>query len=169
MCYFDINGVFMKKVLALGLLSLSTVVNAETAPAQQQAATPQPILGLAIFDISNTKEPKRLEHLNVSRSNKNHRLCWTAANVGAMENSANLVIETFLSPTAITLTDDYGVNAQRSKDGKTHILVSSVPTFQDNLVERCWQFPTKYPIGEYKVAVRINNFDFPMQSFKIVR
>lgn len=161
----------MKKVFALGLLGLSTMVNAETAPApaQQQAATQQPILGLAIFDISNVKEPKRLEHLNVSRSNRNHRLCWTSANVGAVENGANFVIEQIVSPTATTLTDDNGTTAQRSKDGKVHTIVDFLPTLQNNLVEKCWQFPSKYPTGEYKIAVRINDFNFPVQTFTIVK
>lgn len=158
----------MKKFLTLTLLGLSAVANAETA-VQAQADEAKPILALAVYDISDAKLPKVIEDRSLSRSNKNHRLCWTASNVGAIPNVANMVVEHFISPVSTTLTDDMGTIAQRSKDGKNHTLLSFVPTFQNNLVERCWQLPSKYPTGEYKVAVRVNDFEFPLQSFKIVK
>lgn len=153
----------MKKIFALTLLGLSTVAAAESTPATQ------PVLALGVYDISNTQEPKMLENRQLSRSNKNHRLCWTAANVNAVENGANFAIEQFVSPTAITLIDDNGTSAQRSKDRKQHVLVSVLPTLKDNLVEKCWHLPTKYPTGEYKIAVRVNDFEFPVQTFQIVK
>lgn len=152
----------MKKIFALTLLGLSTVAAAESTPATQ------PVLALGVYDISNTQEPKMLENRQLSRSNKNHRLCWTAANVNAVENGANFAIEQFVSPASTTLADDEGTIAQRSKDGKTHILLSFVPTFKDGLVEKCWQLPSKYPTGEYQFTARVNDFEFPIQTFKIV-
>lgn len=157
----------MKKFLTLTLLGLSAVANAETA-VQAQADEAKPILALAVYDISNAKEPKMLER-NLSRSNKNQHLCWTATNVGAVENGLNMVIEQFISPTSITITDANGTTAQRSKDGKKHVLLSYAGTLEGNFVEKCWQFSNKYPIGEYKLIVRVNESEFPAQSFKIVK
>lgn len=157
----------MKKAFAFALLGLSTIAVANTET--QQPTQNQPMVNLAVYDISNTKEPKMVENITLSRSNKNHRLCWTAANVGAVENGANFVIEQFVTPTSIILTDDSGITAQRSKDGKSHLVLGYLPTFSNGLVEKCWQFPTKYPVGEYKFAVRVNDFEFPQQSFKIVK
>lgn len=157
----------MKKFAALTLLGLSTVAVAETAPAPVQDSA-QPVLALAVYDISKASEQKMLEKRELSRSNKNHRLCWTAANVNAVENGANFAIEQFVSPASTTLTDDEGTIAQRSKDGKTHVLLSFVPTFKDGLVEKCWHLPSKYPTGEYQFTARVNDFEFPIQTFKIV-
>lgn len=156
----------MKKIISLTLLGLSAVALAETPPAQD---TVKPVLALGVYDMSNAKEPKMLTERNLSRSNKNHHLCWTVANVEAVENDLNMVIEQFISPTAITLTYVNGETAQRSKDGKTHLFLSAAPTLNNNLVEKCWQFSTKYPVGEYKLALRVNDFEFPVQSFKIVK
>lgn len=135
--------------------------------AQTQVQEALPVVVLAVYDVTDSKNVKRLEKREVSRSNPNHRLCWTAANVEP--NNANLTIEQFTTPTTINFVDEQGVRAQHDKSGKVHLFTGRAATLNGGLVEKCWKFDKKYPVGEYGFALRVNNTEFSAMTFKIVK
>lgn len=171
----------MKKSLALALCALSSVAFANTeqksaepakaaAPAeaaQNVAQNNPPRVLFAVYDVSDSKNPKVLEKREFSRSNAKHRLCWTAQNINPI--AANLTIEQFTTPASIDFVDAQGTKAQKSKDGKTHIFTGRAVTLQGGIVEKCWTFNKKYPVGDYTLTLRVNSMEFPPMPFKIVK
>lgn len=167
----------MKKLAIAALCALSGMAFANSEqkaestqpkPAEQtQVEEARPVVLLAVYDVTDSKNVKRLEKREVSRSNPNHRLCWTAANVEP--NNANLTIEQFTTPTTINFVDEQGVRAQHDKSGKVHLFTGRAATLNGGLVEKCWKFDKKYPVGEYGFALRVNNTEFSAMTFKIVK
>lgn len=135
--------------------------------AQTQVQEARPVVVLAVYDVTDSKNVKRLEKREVSRSNPNHRLCWTAANVEPI--NVNLTIEQFTTPTTINFVDEQGVRAQHDKSGKVHLFTGRAATLNGGLVEKCWKFDKKYPVGEYSLALRVNDIEFSAITFKIVK
>lgn len=167
----------MKKLAIAALCALSGMAFANSEqkaestqpkPAEQtQVEEARPVVLLAVYDVTDSKNVKRLEKREVSRSNPNHRLCWTAANVEPI--NANLAIEQFTTPTTINFIDEQGTRAQQDKSGKIHIFTGRVGTLNGGFVEKCWKFDKKYPVGEYGFALRVNNTEFSAMTFKIVK
>lgn len=167
----------MKKLAIAALCALSGMAFANSEqkaestqpkPAEQtQVEEARPVVLLAVYDVTDSKNVKRLEKREVSRSNPNHRLCWTAANVEPI--NVNLTIEQFTTPTTINFVDEQGVRAQHDKSGKVHLFTGRAATLNGGLVEKCWKFDKKYPVGEYGFALRVNNTEFSAMTFKIVK
>lgn len=168
----------MKKLAIAALCALSGMAfanseqKAESAQPQSAAQTqaqetPRPVVLFAVYDVTDSKNAKRLEKRELSRSNPNHRLCWTAANVEPI--NVNLTIEQFTTPTTINFVDEQGVRAQHDKSGKVHLFTGRAATLNGGLVEKCWKFDKKYPVGEYGFALRVNNTEFSAMTFKIVK
>lgn len=167
----------MKKLAIAALCALSGMAFANSEqkaestqpkPAEQtQVEEARPVVLLAVYDVTDSKNVKRLEKREVSRSNPNHRLCWTAANVDPI--NVNLTIEQFTTPTTINFVDEQGVRAQHDKSGKVHLFTGRAATLNGGLVEKCWKFDKKYPVGEYGFALRVNNTEFSAMTFKIVK
>lgn len=165
----------MKKLAITALCALSGMAFANTEQkaestqpaAQTQAQETRPMALFAAYDVTDSKNAKRLEKREVSRSNPNHRLCWTAANVEPI--NVNLIIEQFTTPTTINFVDEQGTRAQQDKSGKIHIFTGRAATLSGGLVEKCWKFDKKYPVGEYSLALRVNNIEFDAMTFKIVK
>lgn len=152
----------MKKTVAMFALAFSAMAMADT-PSQSTQALPQnqPMLKLGVYDLSNNV-PREVEKYSVS--NKQHHLCWTAFNMPF--EAKNDLIEVFTSPSKADFADNSG-SISSSKDGKTHTITTQIASQNNQFVQRCWQFSKEDPIGKYSVKVRINNIEFPAQTFEV--
>lgn len=152
----------MKKLLSFCALFALCHAHAQTT---FQNVQNQPALLLDVYDLSDPKNPKALSNRTLSRSNPNHRLCWTTVNVNTRET--NFTIEQFVSPIGARFIDHTGTEAQRDKAGKLHTLISNISAQDNQSVGKCWKFSNKYPTGQYTFAARINEIEFPIQTFTI--
>ncbi|MDH2997793.1 hypothetical protein A1D22_00390 [Pasteurellaceae bacterium LFhippo2] len=152
----------MKKSLAiiLGLVSA-------TAFANQAASTAtignQPALAFGVYDVSN-KVASLVPGNKYSVSKKDQRLCWTAFNMKF--ERTNAITEVFTAPKGGVFKDPVG-NTVVSADGLTHTLTSSLASDNGEALQKCWVFDNSDPKGAYSVSVRVNDIQYPSQTFEV--
>lgn len=151
----------MKKLLAVtfGLLSANSF--AETPNSD---AVTQPKLAFGIYDVSG--ESPRLIKGNTLSVSKKHRACWIVAN--APYSDSNKVVETITSPKKTTFTASQG-EVQYSKNGLTAQITTMRAPNLNNQFSQCWAFKKNDPKGTFSISVRINDVEFPAQTFKVVK
>lgn len=161
----------MKKSLAivLGLISATTFAD-EPTKVEQPLLKPQQemqaMLKLGVYDVSN-KVIREINNRKYSiKQAKNLSLCWTAFNMPFIDK--NNVIEVFQSPKKSKFSDKTG-SVVTSKDRKTHTITSSLPSYNNEFITKCWRFEKNDPLGTYTLEVRVNDIIFPAQPFELVK
>lgn len=153
----------MKKTLVMTALLASTIAMAEEPKTAQPLPQNQPMMKLAVYDMSN-KVAREVEKYSVK--NKKNHLCWTAFNMPF--EAQNKVVEIFTSPNKTKFSDGIGL-VNTAKDGKTHTITANLPSQNNEFIQRCWQFDNKDPLGKYSVKVQINDIEFPVQTFEVAK
>ena len=142
---------------------MATLVSA-TAFAESQAINTQPMMKFGVFDTSN-KVVREVADNKYSISNKNHTLCWTAFNMPFQPD--NNIVEIFKSPKKANFSDPQG-NSTTSEDGQTHTISLNMKSVNNEFIERCWNFDKNDPLGKYTLEVKVNDINFPVQTFEVV-
>lgn len=154
------------RLLCASLMGVATLVasiaNANTTlPLNRPLAEPIAIVGA--YDIS--QNPARiLGDATISKSNKDHRLCWRIENV--RPNTTYQVLEHILSPDVASFMDRDGQNG-RSPSGRYHRITRSLLTDDNGAFQKCWQFDQTDPNGEYQIQVEVGDLQFPVRFFYV--
>lgn len=169
----------MKKSLMtiIGLMALPTLAmqsNSNSQPAQVQPNTTQanksqptfqPKIKFSVYELNNNV-PREIGR-QYSVSNKNHQLCWAVFNMPL--EARNQVSERFQTPSRAKFADPQS-RVQSSTDGLTHMIETTLPSAANNeYLLRCWRFDHTDPLGRYSVDIRVNNVQFPTQTFELVK
>ncbi|OOR98718.1 hypothetical protein B0187_07500 [Haemophilus paracuniculus] len=158
----------MKKYLTLAtsLLAMSSVALAEEKPAQPAPASEAkpPMMVLYVLD-SSSKVARPLQTTTYSvKNSKTHQLCWTAVNVPF--KASNEVVENFVAPAESTFVAKNG-SVISSKDKTKHEVTYRKPSVNNESIGNCWRFDNTDPKGQYSLQVRVNEVQFPTQTFTI--
>lgn len=153
----------MKKYLTI-LLALSANFAVQTP---SFAAEKQPSLALRIFDVNNGVSTP-LEGSTYSVGKKTQQLCWIAFNMDF--GATNTTVEVFKSPSKANFVRD-GASIEANSDKTLHTVTAHnvKPSNNNSVVTQCWRFDESDPLGNYSVTVRVNNIQFPPQTFSVVK
>ncbi|QIW16142.1 hypothetical protein A4G20_07260 [Pasteurellaceae bacterium RH1A] len=152
----------MKKFITIALAA--ALASPVFAAEQKQAPEHPPRLVLSVFDFSG-KVPKDTKSLKLSRSNKNLRLCWYTLDTPVKETA--LVIEEFTSPKGGKFISP-NMTTQSSNNNTRHVVTRNKhKSVNSEYVETCWTFDKRDPIGQYSLAVKVDDIHFPALKFSI--
>lgn len=161
----------MKKFgLLFTLISTSVIANElpQTNTQEHIDVSKNPMLRMEVFkQNSKTKEMTIIEGRKISRSKKDQHLCWIAFNLPI--NSENNVVEILNSPKPARFSDKNSL-IEYSED-KKKIVIRSVTKGSNNHkdIQRCWQFEPKDPIGKYTLQVYVNDVEYPVLTFNVIK
>lgn len=156
----------MKKQLTfLASIMACTFAAADNLAQQSTNTHSPPMLKLAVYHTTN-KAMKQIEGLKYSVSQKGQNLCWTVFNMPF--SSKNTVIEIFESPKKAHFVDPNSAVVS-SKNGIKHTITSSLPSQNNEYIQRCWTFDKKDPKGQYRLTIQVNNIAFGTQTFEVVK
>lgn len=160
----------MKKLAAVcfGLISATAFANNAPAPATATKNTAQPMMKVAVYDISNKVSREIGSQYSVSNS-KNLLLCWTAFNMSFEPANRNKVTQVFVAPSDKANFSSEGASKMVSADGKTFTLSSVLPAQNNEAIQQCWRFDHNDPLGKYSLSVRVNDIQFPATEFEVVK
>lgn len=157
----------MKKYLALAtsLFVASSVAFAEEKPTQPaNSMADQPRIALFVLDSSG-KVARPLPTTTYSiKNSKIYQLCWTAVKLPF--KATNEVVEVFNAPDKSVFTAKNG-SVISSKDQKTHEITYRKPSVNNEAISNCWRFDKTDPKGSYSLQVRVNDIQFPVQTFTV--
>lgn len=156
----------MKKLLGLSLTLLSTAVFATEKPQTPTTqAKGQPTVILQVLDFSG-KTPRVMKENKLSRSNKNHKLCWATINLPV--SGMVRIAETFHTPAPSNFKST-GMSIHASNGNKTFLIVGDVRAKNNENVQRCWRFDNSDPLGKYQFEVQVSDYLFKGLGFEIVK
>lgn len=149
----------MKRILTACALLATTAYADANIDLPRQPANPVMIVGT--YDIS-TNPASILQDATISKNNPNHRMCWRAENI--TPNAEHVAIEHILSPDAATFIDKDAQNG-RSPSGRYHRITRSLTADASGAFQKCWQFGSQDPNGEYQIQVVVDELQFPVRIF----
>lgn len=154
----------MKHYLAILFAFTANIVLAQT----EKTAEAQPSLALRVFEVNNgVPAPTDSTIYSVSKKNT-QQLCWLAFNMPF--NAENVTVEVFKSPSSANfLRNRASIEANADKT-LTTVTAQHVKAINNNqVISQCWRFDESDPLGQYSLSVRVNDIQFPPQTFTVVK
>lgn len=162
----------MKKFAQIALLSsvAMTAAHADLTDLGVTEVPTQPVGAYVNVDvyktIDNVLHPTKSSQ--ISRSDRQQQLCWTAVSDVAIFKNMTNVKETFRSPVGATFNDKKSV-VQSSIDGTRHTVSTPMTGIAGGTaLERCWVFDPTDPVGEYSIFVEVDGTPIVDKKFTVV-
>ncbi len=103
----------------------------------------------------------------ISLSQKNKQVCWF--NTGLNPNTVYHIKQVMISPPEGFFTIPAGITLANEENTR-HAIVSTNKASADGTLSMCWSFATDTdPTGDYSLQVKVNQNEYPVLKFKLVK
>lgn len=122
---------------------------------------------LFAFGIYHSDTSQLISENQVNRSDNSQVVCWAVFSENTSLNPTLEIKENFATPVGAHFNSAESF-VRSSLDGSRHTVTTIAESLENSIIERCWNFDYRDPLGKYTLTVQLDGQPVGAATFEVL-